>query len=48
LFFRQLELGIDAAYQLAGETMACNMMDDAAMEGTRAFVQKRAPKWREE
>jgi len=48
LFYRQLELGIDAAYQLAGETMACNMMDDAAMEGTRAFVQKRAPKWREE
>jgi enoyl-CoA hydratase/carnithine racemase len=48
LFYRQLEMSIDAAYQLAGETMACNMMDDAAMEGTRAFVQKRAPRWRED
>jgi enoyl-CoA hydratase/carnithine racemase len=48
LFYRQLEMGIDAAYQLAGETMACNMIDDAAMEGTRAFVQKRAPNWRED
>jgi enoyl-CoA hydratase/carnithine racemase len=48
LFYRQLEMGIDAAYQLAGETMACNMIDDAAMEGARAFVQKRAPKWRED
>src|ERR1700745_3718657 len=25
LFYRQLEMGIEAAYQLAGQTMACNM-----------------------
>ena len=46
LFYRQLEMGIGAAYQLAGETMACNMMDDAALEGVQAFIEKRPPSWR--
>jgi enoyl-CoA hydratase/carnithine racemase len=46
LFYRQLEMGIDAAYQLAGETMACNMMDEAALEGIQAFIDKRPPSWK--
>ena len=46
LFYRQLEMGISAAYQLAGETMACNMMDEAALEGVQAFIEKRAPGWK--
>lgn len=45
LFYRQLEMGVDAAYQLAGQTMACNMMDAAAQEGVQAFIEKRAPQW---
>ena len=45
LFYRQLETGIEAAYQLAGQTMACNMIDDSAQEGVQAFMEKRAPKW---
>jgi len=45
LFYRQLEMGIEAAYQLAGQTMACNMMDQAALEGVQAFIDKRAPDW---
>lgn len=45
LFYRQLEMGVDAAYQLAGQTMACNMMDAAALEGTQAFLDKRKPNW---
>jgi len=45
LFYRQLETGIDAAYQLAGQTMACNMMDESALEGVQAFIDKRAPNW---
>ncbi|NMM36491.1 MAG: enoyl-CoA hydratase [Glaciimonas sp.] len=45
LFYQQLEMGIDAAYQLAGQTMACNMMDPAAQEGVQAFIEKRAPLW---
>jgi enoyl-CoA hydratase/carnithine racemase len=47
LFYRQLEMGVDAAYQLAGETMACNMMCDDAAEGIDAFMQKRKPEWRD-
>lgn len=46
LFYRQLEMGIAAAYQLAGETMACNMMDEAALEGVQAFIEKRSPDWK--
>jgi len=48
LFYRQLEMGLDAAYQLAGETMACNMMCDDAAEGIDAFMQKRKPEWRDQ
>ena len=46
LFYRQLELGISAAYQLAGRAMACNMMEASALEGVQAFIDKRAPDWR--
>jgi len=45
IFYRQGELGIEAAYAAAGETMACNMMDEAALEGVQAFIEKRAPRW---
>ncbi len=45
LFYRQIEEGIEAAYADACETMACNMMDDAALEGVQAFIDKRPPKW---
>jgi enoyl-CoA hydratase/carnithine racemase len=46
LFYRQLEMGIDAAYQLAGQTMACNMMAPDTLEGVQAFIDKRPPAWR--
>lgn len=46
LFYKQLEMGVSAAYQLAGQTMACNMMDEAALEGVQAFIDKREPSWR--
>ncbi len=45
LFCKQLEMGSAAAYQLAAQTMACNMMDASAQEGVGAFVEKRAPNW---
>ena len=45
MFYRQLETGLDAAYQLAAETMACNMMCADAAEGIDAFMQKRQPVW---
>lgn len=46
LFYRQIETGIAAAYEDAGRTMACNMMDPGALEGVSAFIEKRAPDWR--
>ena len=45
IFYCQIELGIAAAYDAAGETMACNMMDEAALEGVQAFIDKRQPRW---
>lgn len=45
LFYRQLESGIEAAYLDAAQTMACNMMDDSALEGVQAFIEKRPPTW---
>ena len=45
LFYRQLEAGIAAAYDDAGQTMACNMMDESALEGVQAFIDKRKPNW---
>ncbi|MES2973245.1 MAG: enoyl-CoA hydratase [Pseudomonadota bacterium] len=46
LFYRQREMGIEAAYQLAGQTMAVNMMDPTAQEGVTAFTEKRTPGWK--
>lgn len=48
LFYKQMEMGIAAAYQLAGQTMACNMMDESAQEGFQAFLDKRKPQWQDE
>jgi enoyl-CoA hydratase/carnithine racemase len=45
LFYRQRETGIEAAYQLASQTMAVNMMDSCAQEGVTAFTEKRKPVW---
>jgi len=45
LFYRQIEAGIEVAYQDAGVTMACNMMDPCALEGVQAFLEKRPPSW---
>jgi enoyl-CoA hydratase/carnithine racemase len=46
MFYRQVEMGFDAAYQLASETMACNMMAEDAGEGIDAFMEKRKPVWK--
>jgi enoyl-CoA hydratase/carnithine racemase len=45
LFYRQRELGVEAAYQLAGQTMAVNMAASCAQEGVSAFAEKRKPSW---
>ena len=40
-FYRQIDVGIAEAYAIAGEAMACNMMDEAALDGVQAFIDKR-------
>ena len=45
-FYRQAELSIAAAYKAASQTMACNMMEEAALEGVQAFIEKRPPHWK--
>jgi enoyl-CoA hydratase/carnithine racemase len=45
-FYQQIELGLRDAYELAGDTMTCNLGFDDAAEGVDAFVGKRPPAWR--
>jgi enoyl-CoA hydratase/carnithine racemase len=45
LFYRQLEVGIEAAYEDASTTIACNFMQPEAAEGVTAFLEKRKPVW---
>ncbi len=46
MFYKQLELGMEAAYQYASEVMACNMMAEDVGEGIDAFMEKRPAVWR--
>jgi enoyl-CoA hydratase/carnithine racemase len=46
MFYKQLEMGLEGAYQYAAETMACNMMAEDAGGGIDAFIDKRKPDWK--
>ncbi len=48
VFYNQLGMDLEAAYDYAAEEMACNMMFQDAGEGIDAFIEKRAPVWRDE
>jgi enoyl-CoA hydratase/carnithine racemase len=45
-FYQQIERPLAAAYDVAGETMACNMGLDDAAEGIDSFLQKRQAVWK--
>jgi enoyl-CoA hydratase/carnithine racemase len=45
VFYRQMEMGLQAAYDYASAEMACNMMFHDAGEGIDAFIGKRKPVW---
>jgi len=45
-FYAQVEQTMASAYEIAGRTMACNMLDPDAAEGIDAFLAKRPPKFR--
>ena len=44
-FYRQLDRGLADAYGVAGEVMACNLLEADAAEGIDAFLGKRPPVW---
>ncbi len=44
-FYRQIERGLEPAYQVAGDAMTCNMSYPDATEGIDAFFGKRSPAW---
>lgn len=46
LFYRQIGLDLETAYDYAGKVMAENMMADDTREGIAAFLEKREPRWR--
>jgi enoyl-CoA hydratase/carnithine racemase len=46
MFYKQMEMGMEAAYGYAAEVMACNMMAADAGEGIDAFMQKRPARWK--
>ena len=45
LFYRQRELGLSDAYELATEGLAQSLMEPDAHEGIDAFLSKREPRW---
>lgn len=45
-FYRQIDHPLGEAYDVASDTMACNMLFEDASEGIDAFLQKRSPNWR--
>lgn len=44
-FYRQIEMGLEGAYDYAAEVMVRNMLERDAQEGIGAFLDKRPPSW---
>ena len=44
-FYRQIEMELAPAYQLASTVITDNMLGADALEGVTAFVEKRKPHW---
>ena len=45
-FYRQIDLGLDAAYDICQEVMSENATAEDAQEGMSSFLEKRQPIWR--
>ena len=46
-FYRQVDMPLEAAFRYANDEMLKAMMSPDALEGTRAFFEKRSPNWHE-
>lgn len=45
VFYRQLEMPVAEAYEIAGRSIACDFFTDDGKEGVDAFLGKRAARW---
>jgi enoyl-CoA hydratase/carnithine racemase len=45
-FYQQMDLGLEKAYELAGQVIASSFADPEGREGMNAFIEKRPPNWR--
>lgn len=45
MFYKQLNMSVEDAYDYASEVMVCNMMADDVSEGIDAFIEKRHAVW---
>ena len=45
VFYRQLEMPLGDAYDIAGHSIACDFFTEDGKEGVDAFLGKRAPRW---
>ena len=45
LFYRQLNMPLEKAYEQASETISCNMLLEDTLEGVDAFIERRKPNW---
>jgi enoyl-CoA hydratase/carnithine racemase len=46
VFYRQLDMGLSDAYQIAGHAIACDFFSDDGREGVDAFLAKRPARWK--
>jgi enoyl-CoA hydratase/carnithine racemase len=46
-FYEQMDLGLERAYALASDVIACSFATEEGREGMEAFIEKRKPKWAE-
>ncbi len=46
LFYQQLGIPIEQAYQIASACLTKNMLGEDAAEGVTAFIEKRQPRWK--
>jgi enoyl-CoA hydratase/carnithine racemase len=47
VFYRQLEMPLGEAYQVAGHSIACDFFTEDGKEGVDAFLRRRAARWPE-
>ena len=45
LFYQQLNLSVEGAYQVASDAITDNFLDEDTLEGIDAFLEKRQPSW---